>query len=162
MALEIEKRLLLKRLPLPTAAFKEAHHINQYYGPTGRLRHVEIFKDGKKSPVEKFIRTNKKTISPGVNEEIESEITKKDFYKELKKCTKHLFKTRYIKKIGNYKWELDVFDFKMVIAEVEVKTKRELKTVPIPKFIKDVLILDITGVKPFSNFNLADKWKFKI
>lgn len=162
MALEIEKRLLLKKLPLPTAAFKEVHHINQYYGPSGRLRHVEIFKDGKKSPTEKFIRTNKKSISPGVNEEIESDITKKDFYKELKKCTKHLTKTRYIKKVGNYKWEIDVFDFKMVIAEIEVKTKRELKTVTIPKYIKDVLILDITGVKPFSNFNLADKWKFKI
>jgi CYTH domain-containing protein len=137
------------------------HHINQYYGPTGRLRHVEIFKDGKKSPIEKFIRTNKTTISKGVNEEIESEITKKDFYKELKKCTKHLFKTRYIKKVGKYKWEVDVFDFKIVIAEVEVKTKKELNTVPIPKFIKQELISEITGEKQFSNFNLADKWKLK-
>jgi CYTH domain-containing protein len=161
MALEIEKRILLKRLPLPTAAFKEVHQINQYYGPTGRLRHVEIFKDGKKSPVEKFIRTNKKTLAKGVNEEIESEITKKDFYKELKKCTRHLHKTRYIKKVGKYKWEVDVFDFKMVIAEVEVNTRKELKTVPTPKFIQSEMIEDITGNKSFSNFNLADKWKLK-
>ncbi len=161
MKLEIEKRLLLKRLPLSSAFFKEVQHINQYYGPTGRLRHVEIFKDGKKSPTEKFILTKKKSISKGVNEEIEFEMTKKEFLKSLKKCTKHLYKTRYIKKVGKYKWEIDVFDFKLVIAEIEVNTRKELDTVKIPKFIKEQLISDITGEKRFSNFNLADKWKKK-
>ena len=160
MALEIEKRILLKRLPMGSSFYKEMQHIFQYYGPTGRLRHVEIFKDGKPS-YEKYIRTVKKAISKGVNDEVETEITKKEFDKEVKNCTKFLFKTRHIKKVGKYKWEIDVFDFKLVIAEIEVNTKAELKTVKIPKFVLDEMIADITGVKPFSNFNLADTWKKK-
>ena len=158
MNLEIEKRFIIKRLPLPESSFKEVHHIVQFYGPTGRLRNVTIIKDGKST--KKYIRTNKKSISPGVNEEIESEISKKQFDKELKKCTKYLFKTRFIKKVGKYKWEIDVFkNLSLIIAEVEMKTKKELKTVKLPKFMKDTLISDITGIKCFSNFNLADQWK---
>ncbi len=156
MALEIEKRVLLKRLPLAPSDFDEVHFIHQYYAPTGRLRFSEIFKSGKRSPVEKYVRTNKTFISDGVNEEVEVEITKAEFKKEVKRAKKALTKTRYIKKVGKYKWEVDVFDFKLVIAEIEVKTKKELKTVKIPKFIKQEMIADITGNKPFSNFNLAD------
>lgn len=161
MALEIERRILLKRLPLPTSDFDETQIIHQFYAPTGRLRRISIFKNGKVSPIEKYIRTNKTFVSVGVNDEVEVELTKKQFDKEVQKATKALIKTRYIKKVGKYKWEIDVFEFKLVIAEIEVKTKKELTTVNLPNFIKKEMIADITGVKPFSNFNLADKWKKK-
>ena len=55
---------------------------------------------------------------------------------------------------------MDVFD-KLVIAEIELPTKKDLKTVKLPKFIKDLLILDITPIKAFSNFNIADTIKKK-
>lgn len=159
MALEIERRILLKDIPLPIFNFDEHQVIRQFYAPTGRLREVSIIK-GKKC-FTKYIRTNKTSISEGVNEEKEEEISKKQFYKEIKRSTRALTKVRYIKKVGKYKWEVDVFDFKLVIAEIEVKTKKELKTVKIPSFIKKVMIKDITGEKSFSNFNLAEKWKKK-
>jgi CYTH domain-containing protein len=113
------------------------------------------------SPKDKimFIRTNKKTISHGVAEEIETEITKKVFDAEIKKCTRQILKTRFIKKVGKYKWEVDVFDFRLIIAEIEVKSVKELDTVPIPKYIMNELVMDITGIQSFSNFKMASKWK---
>lgn len=166
MALEIERRLLLKRLPTISGGYDEIHKIQQFYGPSGRFRFVEIFNGNwhstnKGLPTIKYIHTVKKSVSKGVNQEVEIEISKNKFEKALNKCTKSLNKTRYIKKVGKYKWEIDVFDFKMVIAEVEVKTKGELKTVKIPKFIKKEMICDVTGNKQFSNFTLSEKWKKK-
>lgn len=158
MALEIEKRILLKNLPLEKSKFDETLVIQQYYAPSGRLRRVTSFKTGKT----KFIRTNKTLIEDGINDEKEIEISEKQFKKEVSAATKFLSKIRYIKKVGKYKWEVDEFiDFKLIIAEIEVKTKKELKTVKIPNFIKEQMIKDITGEKPFSNYNLAEKWKKK-
>lgn len=157
--LEIEKRYLLKNIP-SVGKFDECYHITQYYTPAGRFRYI-LGING-----EKFIKTVKKTISSGVNQEDEWELTEKDFKKAIKKCTKRLSKTRLIKNVGKRKWEVDVFNLlkgnkDLIIAEIELDTVKELNTVKVPKFIKDVLVLDITGVKAFSNFNLADKFKIK-
>ena len=153
--LEIEKRILLKGTPKIT--YDEALFIQQYYTPTGRYRQVTS------SNLEiKYIHTIKKSVSKGVNEETEIEISHVDFSKAIKKATKHLSKTRYIKKAGKYKWEIDKFDHcNIVIAEIEVNSKKELKTVKLPKYIKENFIIDVTGIKEFSNFNLAEKWKKK-
>lgn len=148
--LEIEKRILLKRMP--TVNFNEIQRINQYYCPNGRFR--EVLSNGKV----KYIKTIKSTISIGVNHEVNSEISKEIFLKEKKKATKFLSKMRYIKNVGKYKWEVDVFtELNLIIAEIEVKTKKELHTVKIPPFIGKQMIMDITGIKQFSNYNLADK-----
>ena len=161
MGLEIERRILLKKLPY--LEYDEIHEINQYYGPTGRLRRVEIFdpKKNSDSGIVKYIRTVKTLISDGVNEEDEEELSKKQFYLEVKNCEKHISKKRFIKNIGKYKWEIDIFsNFHLIIAEIEVKTKEELRSVNIPSFIKENMILDITGLKEFSNFILAEKWNY--
>ena len=84
--------------------------------------------------------------------------TQEKFDELLKTATKRLNKTRYIAIDGKHKWEIDVFSFKLVIAELEVDTVEELQTVSIPKFIKDELIQDVTGNRNFSNFNLAEKY----
>jgi len=151
--LEIEKRYLIKRLP-QKINWDEIQFIHQYYSKNGRFRMIE----SKKGVT--FIKTLKKTISEGVNKEIETEITAKQYIKEIKSATKKIHKTRYIKKVGKLKWEVDVFD-KLAIAEIELPTEKDLKTVKIPKFIKDVLILDVTPIKAFSNFNIADVIKKK-
>jgi len=65
-------------------------------------------------------------------------------------------KIRHIKEEGNLKWEIDFFQTcELVIAEIEIPTEDyDLK---IPEYIKDNLIMEITGMKEFSNYNLADK-----
>lgn len=157
--LEIEKRYLLNKMP-KIKEFDECYHITQYYTPSGRFRYILGTKG------EKFIKTVKKTVSKGVNQEDECEITRKDFDRAIKKCTKRLSKTRLIKKVGKYKWEIDVFiapknNKELIIAEVELNNVKELDTIKAPKFITDVLVLDITGIKAFSNFNLAESFKIK-
>ena len=151
--LEIENRYLIKRLP-EKIKWNETQFITQYYSKNGRFRATM----SNKSTV--FIKTLKKTISEGVNEEIEVGVTKEQFLKEIKLATKRISKIRYIKKVGKLKWEVDVFE-RLVIAEIELPTKKDLKTVKLPKFIKDLLILDITPIKAFSNFNIADVIKKK-
>lgn len=149
MALEIEKKFLLKNLP--DMQFDEALEIEQFYGPTGRLRKI-VSSDGVS-----YIRTIKKSVSKGVNEEFETEITKKQFDKEVKHYTRKLTKQRFIKKIGKLKWEFDYFnEIRLIMAEVEVPTKKDLKMVKVPKKVKLVLISDVTGNKDFSNFNIAE------
>lgn len=156
MPLEIERRLLLKKIP--DVKFDECHEIIQVYCPNGRFRHACINVFSQPIMCDKYTRTVKKRIGKGINEEIEVEISKKEFKSEMKRCTKIIHKTRYIKNVGKRKWEVDVFDFLyLIIAEVEVRSKKELKTVTIPKFIKDQLICDVTGRNEFSNFNLADR-----
>lgn len=156
MPLEIERRLLLKCLP--AIEYDEYHTITQAYGPNGRIRHSIVKNLKTLKEYDKYTLTVKKRISKGVNEEVEVDISKKQFKSEFKSCTKIIEKTRFIKKVGKLKWEIDMFrGIFILIAEVEVKTKKELKTVPIPKFIKNQLICDVTGRKEFSNFNLANQ-----
>lgn len=151
--LEIEKRFLLKSAP-DLKKYDECLQIIQYYTPAGRFRKIIHSNAGK---IE-FVKTKKNGISKGVANEKEWELTESEFKKAIKNHTRSISKLRFVKKIGKLKWEIDIFD-NLVIAEVEVETKKELKTVKIPKPIKDVLILDITGIDAFSNYNLADKLK---
>ena len=160
--LEIEKRLLLKRLPLDDSLFDEIQYIEQFYTPTGRYRKIELWNKKPGNLVTKYIHTIKKAVSKGVSEENEVEISLLEFTNAIKKTTKFISKNRYIKKAGKYKWEIDEFvDLCLIIAEIEVKTKKELKTVKLPKYIKETMILDVTGIKVFSNFNLAEKHTHK-
>ena len=152
--LEIEKRLLLKRVP--PIDYDDKQVIRQFYGPSGRFREVL---SGPHGNIITYFVTKKTPVSKGVSMEEEREISRKEFSDALKKCKKHIKKTRYIKKVGKYKWEVDVFDFELVIAEIEVKTKKELKTVKIPKFIQKEIIADVTGDKRFSNLSLSDNYE---
>src|ERR1039458_5374101 len=111
--LEIEKRYLLRRLP-PKIDWDEIQRIDQFYTPKGRFRCAQP-KIANVFAI--FLQTNKKSISHGVNEEIEKEISEKQFYKELKTATRKISKIRYIKKFKNLIWEVDVFNYGLVIAE---------------------------------------------
>lgn len=151
--LEIEKRFLLKIAP-KFDKYDGCLQITQYYTPSGRFRKTIDANAGK---IE-FVKTKKAGVSKGVAKEKEWELTEAEFKKAIKSHTRSISKTRFIKKIGKLKWEIDIFD-NLVIAEVELENKKELKTVKLPKQIKEVLILDITGIDAFSNYNLADKLK---
>lgn len=151
---EIENRYLLKRVP--NVSFDEVFEIEQFYTPEGRFRQQKN-KDTKKVS---YYQTNKKTISPGVNEEIEREISEIEFEKAIKTATKKIVKERGIVKHSGLTWEVDYFVGNLlVILEVEVDTIEDLKQIVLPSFFQEVLILDITGMQEFSNYNLADNIK---
>ena len=146
--LEIERRFLLKEFP----SIQVLKHlkITQGYNSEGRFRSAL---DGIK---ETCYKTVKKTISHGVAEEVENKISTEVFIESKKTWTKVISKTRYIKVIEGNKWEIDIFPH-LIIAEVEFKNKKDFKKLVLPQVLKDVLIMEITGIKEFSNFNLANK-----
>ena len=62
-------------------------------------------------------------------------------------------------KDGNLKWEIDEFsnDYKLIIAEIEIPTKDY--EVVLPDYVKDLVLIEVTGMKPFSNRSLSLKLK---
>jgi CYTH domain-containing protein len=58
--------------------------------------------------------------------------------------------------VGDLKWEIDVFkDIRLIVAEIELP-KGDYKY-EVPKFIKDLTIMDVTNHKEFSNKRLSRK-----
>lgn len=152
MALEIERKFLLKRKP--DIKFDETKLISQFYcigKPDFRIRETTI--KGRKT----YHLTIKKKISDLTYDEFEKEITKKEFDTKLKKAKRFIFKVRYIKKVGKLKWEVDVYNnLDLVVAEIEIPSEKyHLK---LPKFIQDSLIMEVTQFRNFSNKSLSEKY----
>lgn len=160
MNIEIERKFLLKSIP--SRKPDEIIEIFQWYykndqGIWERVR--SCYSDIKGFY---FIHTIKKSISPGVNEEDEKIITSQDFNEFIKKCksgqSRYISKERLVFIEGDLKWEVDVFNngHHLIIAEVELP--EEDYPVVIPKFIKDKLLMEVTGMKQFGNRNLSNKF----
>jgi CYTH domain-containing protein len=163
MKLEIERKFLLKSLPDQKA--DQVVQIEQFYfknesGVWERARSW-FSSNGQK----KYIHTVKKTVSKGVNIEDEHDLTQKEFKSFKDMCyktpdeSKYIKKSRHIYKDGQLKWEIDEFNYScnLIIAEIEIPTKDY--EVIIPTFLKDLILLEVTGLKPFSNRSLASKIK---
>ncbi len=161
MSIEIERKFLLKAMPdsLPTEIIK----IDQFYfknkeGVWERVRQCDSNVNGIK-----WIHTIKNRISDMVNEEFEKEISKKEFDKFKRLCYSNRTKARHIKKDrwifpdGDLKWEVDLFkdNYHLVIAEIEIPT--EDFDLTIPDFINKKVLLEVTGMKQFSNRSLSIK-----
>jgi CYTH domain-containing protein len=92
-------------------------------------------------------------------------MTLKQFNAFKSKCyktpneSKYIKKTRHIYKDGNLKWEVDEFNsgYQLIIAEIEIPT--EDYEVILPDYIKDLVLIEVTGMKPFSNRSLSLKIK---
>ena len=110
-----------------------------------------------------WIHTVKKSVSKGVNLEDERFLTEKEFKEFKLKCllptteSRFISKERWIYPDGNLYWEVDIFNsgHHLIVAEIEIPTKNH--KVNIPKFIDDKLLLEVTGLKQFSNRNLSNK-----
>lgn len=155
---EIERKFLLKSLPNidPIDSIK----IDQFYlkndlGIWERVREWES-----RSGI-RYIHTIKKSISKLENLEEEKDISESEFLDFKDRCldpkssSKFIKKVRHIYPFGKLNWEVDEFDngYHLIIAEVEIPTKYfKLK---IPNFIKDVCLLEVTGLKQFSNRSLS-------
>ena len=159
--IEIERKFLLKSMPenQPTEIIK----IDQFYfknkeGIWERARQCDSNTNGKK-----WIHTIKNRISDFSNEEIEKELTKKEFDKFKNRCykwranSKHIKKERWIYPDGDLKWEVDLFKDRchLIVAEIEIPT--EDYEIKIPDFINKKLLMEVTGLKQFSNRSLSIK-----
>lgn len=161
MKLEIERKFLLKAMPSKSP--DDVFAIDQYYlknksGVWERARtyHSEISGDT-------FIHTIKKSVSKGVNIEDEKELTKEQFEEFKQKCLSGNFESRFISKErhvykeGELKWEVDKFGsgYNLIVAEIEIP-KKTFK-ITFPDYISEVLLLEVTGIKQFSNRSLSLK-----
>lgn len=153
---EIERRFLLKSLPKWTGPI-ERSRIAQFYceDTDGSYRvRSERFENGDVV----YTKTQKKNWSFGVFIEDEEVISKEIFDKMIVEpfCNRVLYKTR--NRIPDQKliWEVDDFSapLQIVIAEIELPAIDHF--FEIPTFIKQVLLMEITGMKQFSNFELAE------
>lgn len=159
--LEIERKFLLKSLP--KIQEDDVFQIEQFYfrnshGVWERARTYHSEKSG-----DLYIHTIKKSISKGVNLEDEYQMTLEEFEAFKQKCYKpgvdsrHISKERWVYKFGDLKWEVDKFNsgYHLIIAEIELPEKKF--RLQFPDFIKEVKLLEVTGMKQFSNRALSLK-----
>lgn len=159
MNIEIERKFLLKSKPDINP--DELITIDQWYwknsqGSWERVRECNSTTKGRY-----FVHTIKKTISKGVNMEDEKILTEEEYNYYLSICklkhsqSRNLKKERLVYKMDKLKWEVDVFknELKLIIAEIEIP-KKTFK-LQIPNYIKNQILLEVTGLKQFSNKNLS-------
>jgi CYTH domain-containing protein len=106
----------------------------------------------------KFWHTIKTFNSNMAHNETEREIEIDEFGLLYKKANRFIVKNRHIKKhdSDDLKWEIDDMGrkLKLIIAEIEIPSEDyDLK---IPEWLEPYVILEITGMKQFSNSNLAN------
>lgn len=152
--LEIERKFLLKRLPSITPTDElvifQLYCENKATGEKFRIR-----KSGSlNSSSSTYTKTKKKFITDGVYEEDEVEITREEFWNLEPLAYKRISKTRYIYKFGDLKWEVDSYDFKLIVAEIELPVIDY--PLELPDYIASNLILEVTKLKEFTNINLAE------
>jgi CYTH domain-containing protein len=170
---EIERKFILKRLPVEL--FKkgkfETLFITQYYfninGRMERFRIATNIATGKT----KYIRTLKKSVQAGINEEDEGRVSKKEFKKVYAKNKDNgmvIEKIRYIIKHKDLKFEIDdyktisktvigtpLFTGAKVVMEVELPTLDHQFEYPAGLF--EEIVIEATGIKQFSNYSLSIK-----
>jgi len=160
--IEIERKFLLKSIPdgKPSETIK----IKQWYlkvdGIWERARSMESNISGIK-----WVHTIKTRISDSSNIEEERDLSKDEFDDFVKRCkgskqnAKYITKQRRIYPDGDLKWEVDVFSQKchIIVAEVEIPT--EDYELAMPDFIQKKNLLEVTGMKQFSNRSLSNRIK---
>lgn len=161
--IEIERKFLLKSLPDLEA--DQIVDIHQFYfkNSYGIWERARSWSSSNGEMI--YIHTIKKSISKSSNIEDEKLLTLNQFNKFKEKCykapaeAKYLNKNRHIYKYGDLNWEIDVFknDYKLIIGEIEIPT--EDYDLIIPDYINDILLMEVTGMKPFSNRSLSLKIK---
>lgn len=160
--IEIERKFLLKAIPdlKPTEVIK----IKQWYlkieGIWERARSMDSNIYGIK-----WVHTIKTRISDISNIEEEWDMNKDEFDDFVKRCKSSKQNARFITKErriypdGELKWEVDVFSQKchIIVAEIEIPT--EDYELEIPEFIQKKSLLEVTGLKQFSNRSLSNRVK---
>jgi CYTH domain-containing protein len=162
LKLEIERKFLLKSMP--DIEVSEIIKIEQYYlknsrGIWERARSCDSNVHGLS-----YIHTIKHNVGKGINEEDEHFLSLEEFTKFRDRCLKSI-ESRYIQKerwiyphpYSDLIWEVDIFrsGHHLIVAEIEIPTRSY--RVILPEFIKEKLLLEVTGLKQFSNKNLSNR-----
>jgi len=163
---EIERKFLLKNLP--KVNFDRDKFILQYYLKTEKEGLAErvrlVVEEGDKKT---YFYTRKEHISGNINEEFEKEITEDEFFEYQKKAHKFITKNRFIINDGERDWEIDLFvNIHLIIAEVEFiansdtvdSVNKEVEEYPIPDFIQECMIEEVSNSKKFSNESLSTEY----
>ena len=155
MALEIERRFLLKNDDWKKFVTKKIFIEQGYFSTSLDDWIIRIRFSGKKSKI-----TLKKYIKGFTNFEFEYSIPYIDGEQIMSNLTNKLKKERYFLKVEKKSWVIDCFkesNYPLEIAEIELSEEKE--DLSLPSFISK----EITGLKHYSNFNLANKpfseWK---
>lgn len=153
--IETERRFLLKRAP--RVKWDLVKSIEQYYlSDKGGIRTERIRSITDLNVSKKFFHTIKEPIegSDMSVHETEREITESEYLKFWEKKDRMITKDRYILLDGDLKWEVDIFNNNhLIIAEVELPN--ESYDLKIPEELNDMILMEITGLKEFSNSELA-------
>jgi len=167
--LEIERKYLVK-FPASwsdlTALFDQlidVKRISQTYlkskngEPSARVRRTL---QGLSGDTEVVYHYNQKFfVEDGINDELEKEITKKQYEEYLKNPLPNKFtleKTRFVFCYKKQTFELDVFKGPLkglAILEIELKSKDQ--KVELPPYLK--VIKEVTREKKYNNFSLCEK-----
>lgn len=161
--LEIERRFLLRGLPTRASGGRDEElFIHQYYLPQTDENTIERYrsvmtKDFSNRPTYRYYHTIKKFLGGITCEEIEKEINLNEFTPVIKLYDRMIQKRRLIYYTEDgLKWEIDDFEYNgdfLVIAEIEIPS--EDYDLEIPIWLQDDIIIEVTGMKEFSNSNLA-------
>lgn len=165
---EIERRFLLKGLPKVALKMRPIH-ITQYYidqrGGRVRIRKSLQSKYDKRHDVlrsvSKYDITKKVRIRDGVYDESITWINESRYSKMLPKAHKVIEKVRYeipcIMRGKKLKWEIDVFKSPLHLIIVEIEIPKEGFKIKVPKFLSDLIIMEVTSIKEMTNYALANQ-----
>ena len=159
MKYEIERRFLLKAIP--DVVVEETILIEQFYLKNKDIWERVRFCESNKRGIF-YLHTVKTFVSKSVNLEKEKTISEKEFLEFKNNCftktdSRFIKKQRNIISYEDLKWEVDIFEngYKLIIAEIEIPKKNY--PLVIPDYINDVLLMEVTGIKNFSNKSLSLK-----
>tara|TARA_Y100001970_G_scaffold154425_1_gene189236 strand:- start:19050 stop:19547 length:498 start_codon:yes stop_codon:yes gene_type:complete len=147
MALEIERRFLIRSNKWKNFVIKKTLIEQGYFLTKTNEWTIRIRSENKR-----FKLTLKKLLSNFTNYEFEYDIPSNEGEIIISKLTNKIFKERFYLLINKQSWVIDIFKDKnqpLEIAEIELKNEDE--KIEIPTFISK----EITGIKMFSNFELA-------
>lgn len=161
--LEIEHKYMIGSLDfhsmkLVWADAIKVEEIHQIYlrsekGTTLRVRRIKEFGKNKY----KYVFTRKKAISPGVNDEFERTIKKKEYISLLKKADPDkaiIIKTRYSFSYKSQIFELDIFHGNLTgIILLEIELDRVGAKIDLPTFLD--ITKDVTKLKGWKNSSMA-------
>lgn len=148
---EIERKFLLKRFP-KLEKINTVYQIQQWYHSDGfRYRYQVEIPNGDV----KIFKTRKTNISKGVNQEEETILSQNEFNELNLSNSLSIKKIRTVVKYKGHKLEIDKYEgLNIVILEVELEDLNE--KIPLPKYIDKEILYEVTGIKEFSNKNLAE------
>lgn len=148
---EIERKFLLKRFPR-LEKIDTVYQIQQWYHSDGfRYRYQVEIPNGEIQ----IFKTKKTNISKGINQEEETILSQNEFDQLDLNNSLCVKKIRTVVKYKGHKLEIDKYEgINIVIFEVELEDLNE--KVLFPKYIDKEILYEVTGIKEFSNKNLAE------